>query len=119
MASTPSASNRLNLQGTGDNVGAWGIILNAQTIAMIDAALDGVTVLVVSGDIVPSVANYVADETRPRVLKFTGDGGSVMLPSVSKNYLVHNTCAGALVVKTASSAGASVAPATLTPLYCD
>lgn len=107
------------MQGTGDNVGAWGIILNAQTIAMIDAALDGVSVLVVNGDIVPSVANYVADETRPRVLKFTGDGGSVMLPSVSKNYLVHNTCAGAVVVRTASTAGASVAPATLTPLYCD
>lgn len=119
MASTPTTSNRFNKQGTGDNTGSWGIILNEQDFDLIDTALDGTSVIVVSGNVVGAAANYLPDQVRARTLKFTGSGGSFQIPSVSKTYLVNNACTGAVTVKTASAAGATIPAGTVTPIYCD
>lgn len=119
MASTPTARNRLNRQGTGDNAGTWGSVLNAQAFDLIDELADGLTVIAVSGSVTLTATNYASDQSRRRVLKTTGTGGTVTIPGVEKWYIVHNTCAGAITIKTASGAGATIQPAQLSFVYCD
>src|SRR5215218_1704220 len=110
MPSTPSTRCRLNLQGTGDNVGSWGTVLNTQVLGLIDEALDGVTTITVTGNLTLSSANYATDQARKRVLKLTGTPAATFIltiPSVEKFYLVHNLTANAQTIK-AAGIGVSV-----------
>lgn len=119
MASTPTPRNRFNQQGHGDNVETWGVVLNDQTIALIDESQDGLTAITVSGNVTLSALNYAADQSRRRVLRFSGTGGSAIVPGVEKWYIVHNTAAGTVTVKTAAGAGAAVPPGQVSFVYCD
>jgi hypothetical protein len=120
MASSPTTRNRFNKQGTGDNSGTWGTTLNEQSLDLVDTALDGFVSVAVAGNVTLSSTNYVDDEARNRVLKLTGAGGfNVVIPGVEKWYLVHNACTAAVVVKTSGGTGATINPATITPVYCD
>lgn len=121
MPSTPTPRNRLNLQGTGDNPGAWGTVLNAQVFSLLDEALDGVTTIAVTANVPLSSSNYATDQSRRRVLKLVGPSTAsvtVTLPSVEKFYLVHNTTNFAHTVK-AGGTGVSVPASSLTYVYCD
>lgn len=120
MASTPTPRNRLNRQGTGDNVNAWGGILNTQDFDLIDESLDGVAVIPVAGNVTASSVNYATDQARKRVLKFTGAGGfTVTIPGVEKFYIVDNACAAAVTIKTIAGASVTIATGQRTFLYCD
>ena len=120
MSSTPTTRNRFNLQGTGDNVGSWGVVLNDQALALIDAALDGITSVAVNTDVVLTSVNYASDQSRARILKFTGAGGhAVVIPGVEKLYIIHNVSGGAVTVKTAAAAGVAVQPNQVSFVYCD
>lgn len=121
MPSTPSSRNRLNLQGTGDNVGSWGTVLNSQVFTLLDEALDGVTTITVTGNVTLSSANYATDQARKRVLKLIGTPASTFIltiPGVEKVYLVHNTTSTSQTVK-ASGIGVTVPANTMVPIYCD
>jgi hypothetical protein len=120
MSSTPTSRNRLNKQGTGDNPSTWGNILNTSVFDLIDESLDGLTSIVVNGDITLSSTNYIADQSRKRILKFTGAGGfTVTLPGVEKVYILHNTCTAIVSVKTASGGAVNIQPNQVTFIYCD
>jgi hypothetical protein len=89
MASTPTTSNRLNKQGTGDNTNTWGVELNTALDA-IDAALDGFLTVSAAGAKTLGTTNYVANEARNRILNYTNTTatGTWTIPSVSKWYIV-------------------------------
>lgn len=121
MPSTPTSRNRLNLQGSGDNPGSWGTVLNAQVFSLLDEALDGVTTLAATANVGLSSANYATDQARRRVLKLVGPSTAsvtVTIPSLEKFYLVHNTTNFAHTVK-AGGTGVAVPASSLAYLYCD
>ena len=121
MPSTPTTRNRLNLQGSGDNVGSWGTVLNAQVLNLLDESLDGVTTLTLTADVTLSSQNYVADQSRRRILKLVGTPAAsvtITLPSVEKFYLVHNGTTLAHTVK-AGGTGVLVQANSLIYVYCD
>lgn len=120
MASSPTTRNSLAKQGTGDNSGSWGSVLNTQVFDLVDEALDGFVSVVINGNVTLSSTNYVTNQARNRMLKFTGTGGfTVTIPGVQKHYIIHNASSGAVTVKTASGVGASIAAGAITGLYCD
>src|SRR3954466_9963758 len=121
MPSTPTTRNRLNLQGSGDNTGSWGTVLNTQVFNLLDEALDGVTTLALTGNVSLSSANYATDQSRRRILKLVGSPASsfiITVPSVEKFYLVHNATTLPHTV-TVGGAGVTVPANTLTYVYCD
>jgi microcystin-dependent protein len=123
MTSTPTTRNRLNLQGTGDNTGSWGTVLNAQVFALLDESLDGVTTVSMnSGNVTLTSANYATDQSRKRTLKLTQSGTptsyQVTVPAVEKFYIVHNTASAAQTI-TAGGVGVSIPALAMTFVYCD
>jgi len=121
MASTPTTRNRLNKQGTGDNSGTWGTVLNAQTLDMIDEAIDGLTSLAVSGNVTLTSTNYVTDQSRRRTLRLTGSPGAsyiITIPSVEKFYWIINQSNAAQTIK-AGGVGVSVPSGAMYPVICD
>lgn len=118
MSSIPTISNGFEMQGTGDNAGTWGEVLD-RALAVIDESVDGITTVPVGPDIILNSTVFVSNQARRRMLKTTGAGGNVTVPGVPKWYVVHNTCAGAVTVKTAAASGTSIAPGTITAVYCD
>jgi microcystin-dependent protein len=121
MASTPTTRNRLNKQAQGDNIDAWGNVLNTGVFELVDEALDGVTTIAITGNVTLSSANYATDQARRRILRLTGSPGAsyiVTIPGVEKYYLVHNTTNAAQQLK-AGGLAASVPSNTLTVVYCD
>lgn len=121
MPSTPTTRNRLNLQGTGDSVGSWGTVLNAQVFSLLDEALDGVNPIAITGNATLSSTNYATDQARKRVQKLIGSPGAtfiVTIPGVEKWYLFHNTTAFSQTVK-AGGIGVSVPANAMVPIYCD
>lgn len=120
MSSTPTTRNRFERQGTGDNSGTWGQVLNTAVFELIDEALDGHESIAVNGNVTLTSVNYSTDQARKRILTFTGTGGfAVTVPGVSKFYVIRNAAAAAITVKTAGGTGASVAAGALTGLMCD
>jgi len=121
MASTPTTRNRLSKQGTGDNSGTWGGVLNTQAIDMVDEALDGLSSVAITGNVTLSSVNYTTDQSRKRILKLTGTPSAsyiITIPSVEKFYLVHNATNAAQTIK-AGGTGVSIPVASLVPVYCD
>lgn len=121
MASTATTRNRLNKQGTGDNTGTWGNVLNTQGIDLIDEALDGFTSIAISGNVTLSSTNYATDQSRKRVLRLTGSPGAsytVTIPSVEKFYVVLNSTNASQTIK-AAGIGVSIPPAVMTTVVCD
>src|SRR5215211_1262834 len=122
MASTPSSRNRFNLQGTGDNVGTWGTVLNDQALTLIDEALDGVTTIgPMNGNFTLSSSNYASDQSRRRILKLIGSPGAtytITIPGVEKFYWVINATNAAQIVK-AGGLGASIPATSMAPVVCD
>ena len=109
MTSTYTPLNRLTLQAPGENNNSWGTILNDNTIAMADEAMDGVTAFTLSTTKTLSTANGTTDESRPRAINITsGTGGTVTIPNVKKNYLVRNATSGDVIFTTGSGTTATL-----------
>jgi microcystin-dependent protein len=121
MASTATTRNRFNKQGTGDNSGTWGGVLNAQVFDMVNEAIDGVTTLTISGNVTLTSQNYVSDQARRRILKLTGSPGAsytITIPSVEKFYFVVNQSNAAQTIK-AGGVGYSVPAGESRAVACD
>ena len=120
MASSYTTLLRLELQNPGENLNTWGSKLNADTTALIDFAIGGVTALALSGPVTLTTANGAADQARSATLNFTsGTGGTVTIPAVSKVYQVRNNCSGNVVFTTGSGSTATVEPGNLATVICD
>lgn len=125
MPSSPTTRNRLEKQAVGENVNTWGDKLNQTGLDLIDEAMDGVTTIAIASTAVTlTSSNYATDQSRKRVLVFTGTltgNTAVTVPSVEKLYEVDDqtTRAGfTLTLKTSGGTGYALRPGPQ-QVYCD
>ncbi len=119
MPSSWSTSLRFELQFTGENINLWGDKLNA-VLAHADYAVAGWLTKPLTGATALSTANTGDDEARAAMIKFTGAGPfAVILPSVSKAYVVWNACAGAVTLTTGAGSVVVVDPGDIVQVLCD
>lgn len=105
MPSSPSPILDLELQANGENLNAWGQILNA-VARHLEQAIASFPRIAVEADVTLTNTSYVDNQSRRAGYVFEGSGGyNIICPSgKSRKYLVRNTCAGA-VTFTHSSGG--------------
>ena len=116
---------RLEKQVTGENSNTWGTRLNTNVFSLVDTAIAGYTSVSLAGSTVTlSVENGSADSARSAMLELHGTLTSnvgVVIPSVSKQYLVRNATGGSFTVtiKAAGGTGTAVTQGTTGIVYCD
>lgn len=111
MPSTWSQRFRLNYQAPGDNLNAWGTILNQQVVQPLEDALAKRVAFALSGAKTLTTANGLEDEARCAFLDVTGGtGGTITAPAVEKWYIVRNNASGDVVVTTGGGVTAAVKP---------
>ena len=115
MASTFTTRLRLEKQATGENANTWGDKTNTN-FDLIDESINGYSSKSVAGssDVTLTNSNATADESRQKVLEFTGTltgNINVLLPTVESNYVVFNNTAGSqtLTVATTGNTGTGTA----------
>lgn len=133
MPSTYSPSLRLELIGSGEQSGTWGLATNSNLGTLVEQAITGVQTITLV-DAVPdySLTNFsgVSNEARNAVLTIQGlltSAHIVTIPSANKLYTIYNattaTAGGGfpITIKTAVVGGAvfSVPNGTKKLIYCD
>lgn len=120
MPSSWSASLRLELQFTGENINTWGDRLNA-VFSHVDYGVAGfLTKALTTSPYALTTANAGDDEARAAMIKFIGAGAfTVTVPPVSKAYLIWNACTGAVTLTTGAGAAVSVDPGDIVQVFCD
>lgn len=119
MPSSWSASLRFELQFTGENINLWGDKLNA-VLSHADFSIAGMVTKALTGNYTLTTANAGDDEARAAILKFTGAGPfTVTIPSVTKKYVVWNTCSAAVTITTGSGTTSVIQPGEVAPIICD
>jgi len=104
---------KIELIATGENTGTWGDITNINLGTALEEAITG------SADVAFSNANITLTLTNTNTsqaarnlrLNLTGTTGAprnLVVPSIEKLYLINNTCADAVTVKTAAGTGIAV-----------
>jgi len=120
MPSTYSASLRVVLQATGENLNTWGTLANAGGWALLDSAIAGRAAFALSGSKTLTSVNGAADESRQMILDITsGSGGTITAPAVSKIYLLRNASSGNVVITTGGGTTATVAAGVIAWVMCD
>lgn len=124
MASTASPSLKLELMGTGDQSGTWGVTTNTNLGTLLEQAITGYAAIakVGTGDYTLSNTDYVANENRNAIIEFTGTPGgafNVIVPLAEKLWVFKNSTNGAMTVKGSTGTGVAVATGTSRWLYCD
>lgn len=120
-----TTSLRLVQPATGEFSGTWGTQVNNGLTALVDASVAGTATIVMTGaDYTLSNNNGAADEARAAVLNLTGTPGAarnIIVPAVSKLYVVFNNTTGgfAQTVKTSAGTGVSVPNGAAAYLRCD
>lgn len=118
MPSSPTSRNRFEKQGLGENLNTWGTRLNLSGLDLIDAALDGVTTISATGAVTLSSRNYLADDSRPRILNFTGTSPvTATIPSVEKWYIVR--AASDVTITTGAVVSATIKAGNIGIVFCD
>lgn len=108
MASTYSPL-KIELIGTGEQVGTWGITTNVNLGTALEEAIVGSTdVTFSSADITLTLTNTNASQpARHLRLRLTGTSGgarNLTVPAIEKNYVIKNELADAVTVKNATGA---------------
>lgn len=125
MPSTYTTRIRLEKQATGENSNTWGSRLNSNVFSLVDQAVAGYTSIALAADSVTlSVENGSVDQARSAILELHGTLTSsvdVIIPSVTKQYLVRNNTSGAFSVtmKCAGGGGTAVPQGYVAIMYCD
>lgn len=125
MPSTYSTRLRLELQAVGENSSTWGVILNTQLGTLLEQAVAGVGAIAMpDANYTLTVANGASDEARNAVLALTGaltSARNLIVPAVTKTYLVRNGTSGgyAVTVKTSGGSGVAVPAGHAALVYCD
>jgi len=116
---------RLEKQATGANSNTWGSRLNSNVFSLVDNAVAGYTTIALTDATVTlSVSDGSADQARSSMLELTGTLTSnvgVVIPSVSKQYMVRNATSGSFTVtiKANGGTGSAVTQGTTGIVYCD
>ena len=123
MPSTYSSTLRIELIGTGEQSGTWGNTTNTNLGSIIEQAITGITSVDVSaGDVTLTAYNGAVDQARSAVLIATGTPvttNNIIIPNVAKTYIVTNSTAQSVGVKTSSGSAFICPVGTQTTLYCD
>jgi hypothetical protein len=89
MPASPTTRNRFKKPEVGAELNTWGDALNTSVIALVDDAIDGWTTINTGGATTLSSTNYVADQSRMRLINYTAvTAGVITIPAVQKWYLV-------------------------------
>jgi hypothetical protein len=123
MPTTYSTSLRLALLGNGEDAGTWGQLTNTNLGTLLEQSITGViTVSLSAGNVTLTSYNGVSDQSRNAVIVVTGTQSTtnnVIVPNVSKMYLVNNTSSYQIGVQ-ASGGSTYICPAgTISSVYCD
>jgi hypothetical protein len=97
MASTYTTNLRLELQGTGENRGAWGTKANNAYSLLEEAVAGAKTIAMSDANLTLTSVQGATDQSRPMFLKFTGtltNHRTITIPTVSKMYFVQNGTTG-------------------------
>lgn len=120
-----TASLRLIQPATGEYSGSWGTQVNNGITALVDTSIAGTaSIVMTAADYTLSTANGATDEARAMVLNVTGTPGAarnIIVPAVSKIYVVFNNTTGgfAQTVKTSAGSGISVPNGATAFVRCD
>ena len=100
MASTPSPLMRLELQADGENLNTWGQKLNTLFQLVEQSIHSGAEIdIPVNANVTLTSTNYVANQERRSVLRFTGTGGfTVTFSGKARKYLVINDTPGTITL---------------------
>lgn len=112
--STYSTNLALELIGTGEQAGTWGITTNTNLGTLIEQAISGyVTQAVATGtDTTITIPNGSSGVARNMFIELTGTGGTntnLIVPANKKLYFIYNNSTGAVTVKVSGQTGVSVA----------
>jgi hypothetical protein len=113
MSSTYS-NLKLQLMATGENLATWGNVTNVNLgTALEEAVVGSADVTFASGNVTLTLSNVNTTQTARNLrLNLIGTtGGStrnLVVPSIEKVYIVNNTCADSVVVKTSAGTGITV-----------
>ena len=125
MTSSYTPDLRFTKQGTGDNDGTWGTVAN-NVFQLIEDAIAGDASINISatGDYTLSTNNGSTDEARKAILEVVGapvSAKAVIIPSVSKLYLVKTSISTSVTVqmKTNSGVAITLTNGTQTLVMCD
>lgn len=119
MASTYTALG-FNKQGTGDNTNTWGVVLNDEALELIDEAIRGRAAFALTGTVTLTATSAVSNQARCMLLHATsGSGGTVIIPAISKLYIVWNQSTGDMIVSTGGATTATLETGDLTVIFCD
>lgn len=120
MPSNYSASLRIELQTTGENINVWGAKLDT-AIERLDTAIAGLQTLALTGNYTLTTSNTASDDSRAAMLKFTGGAGpfTVTIPSVSKVYKVWNATTGPVTLTTGSGSTIQIDTTDIVEVFCD
>ncbi len=120
-----TTSLRLIQPATGEYSGTWGTQVNTGLTSLVDTSVAGTaTITMVAADYTLSTANGASDEARAAILNVVGTPGAarnIIVPAVSKLYVVYNNTTGgfAQTVKTSSGSGISVPNGATAYLRCN
>ena len=113
MSSTYS-NLKLQLMATGENLATWGNVTNVNLgTALEEAVVGSADVTFASSNVTLTLTNANTTQTARNLrLNLIGTtGGStrnLVVPSIEKVYIVNNTCADSVVVKTSAGTGITV-----------
>lgn len=113
MPSTFTPKIGLELQETGSNTNVWGSNLNSNVIELVEQAIAGLTSVALGAvDVTLTKSNGVPDEARSAILYLHGamaNDVAVIVPSVTKAYVVDNRTTGGFVATVKTAGGTGVA----------
>jgi len=113
MASSYSSLLKVELIGTGDQSGTWGVTTNLNLGTILEDAIAGTAIVdVTAGNVTLTSLDGAADQARCMILKITGSPGvsrNVIAPSSSKTYVVINQSNAEIVLKGSATTGVTVA----------
>ena len=124
MSSTYS-NLKLQLMATGENLATWGNVTNVNLGTAIEEAIVGsADVTFASGDVTLTLSNTNTTQTarnlRLNLIGATGGATrNLVVPSIEKVYIINNTCADSVVVKTAAGTGITVPAGKTMWVYSD
>ena len=112
----PSTYSNLKLQlmATGENLATWGNVTNVNLgTALEEAVVGSANVTLASANVTLTLSDtnttQVARNLRLNLIGTTGGATrNLVVPSIEKTYIVNNTCADSVLVKTAAGSGITV-----------
>lgn len=127
MASTYSQNLRLELIGTGDQQGTWGITTNTNLGTLLEEAIGGYVSVTVNDSSTPTTLttnNGTSDQSRNMTINLTGtltSARSVICPAIEKVYIVKNSTSGGYSVqfKVTGQTGVTIPNGSTYFLYVD